>query len=170
MDITGKIAVQRNKKERSRQVWLTVGIIALIITIICEILLGIYATLALIIPLIYLLNLRNRMGNKTLFKDVAISFKSGIDEKQLEVSNCEYRDKILYSVRFTIKNDNDVNITYHMADERVTIYCLAKKDLFLGNTVIPSLEEQQCNIELYVKNIDAQKIANEFQTSVNYIS
>ena len=66
MEINGRIAVKRNKKERRKKAWLTIGLIAFLITMICEVILGNLAFLTLIVPFLYLLNLRNKMGKSIL--------------------------------------------------------------------------------------------------------
>ena len=72
MEIVGKIAVKRNKKERAKKTWLTIGLVAFVLTMVLEALLGKFVFLALIIPFLYLLNLRNKMGKSILYKDVAV--------------------------------------------------------------------------------------------------
>ena len=84
MEVIGKIAVKRHKKERAKKTWLTIGLIAFVITMVCEILLGNFAFLALIVPFLYLLNLRNKMGKKVLYKDVAIRVENNETEKKIE--------------------------------------------------------------------------------------
>lgn len=43
MEIIGKIAVKRNKKEIAKKTWLTIGLVAFALTMICEVLLGNFA-------------------------------------------------------------------------------------------------------------------------------
>lgn len=166
MELIGRIAVKRNKKERAKKTWLTIGLIAFAITMICEVLLGNFAFLALIVPLLYLLNLRNKMGKKVLYKDVAIRVDKNETEKIIEVSNCEYRDKVLYSVRFTLNNEETV-FTYAEQEEKISINCIAKKVLFLGNTIIPIFENERYDIQLFVALEEAKAIAKEFNCSLN---
>ena len=66
MEIIGKIAFKRNKKERAKKTWLTIGLISFVLTMICEVILGNLAFLALIVPFLYLLNLRNKMGRSVV--------------------------------------------------------------------------------------------------------
>lgn len=166
MEVIGKIVVKRNKKERVKKTWLTIGLIAFVITIICEVLLGNFAFLALIVPFLYLLNLRNKMGKKVLYKDVAIRVENNETEKKIEVSNCEYRDKVLYSVRFTIISEG-TTITYAEQEERLSIRCIAKKVLFLGNTIVPTFENDHYDIELFVTLEDANEISKELNCPLN---
>lgn len=167
MEVIGKIAVKRNKKERAKKTWLTIGLIAFVITMICEVLLGNFAFLALIVPFLYLLNLRNKMGKKVLYKDVAIRVENNETEKKIEISNCEYRDKVLYSVRFTIISE-ETTITYAEQEERLSIRCIAKKVLFLGNTIVPTFENDHYDIELFVALGDANEISKELNCPLNF--
>lgn len=160
MEVIGKIAVKRNKKERAQKTWLTIGLIVFVITMICEVLLGNFAFLALIVPFLYLLNLRNKMGKKVLYKDVAIRVENNETEKKIEISNCEYRDRVLYSARFTIF-DNETTMTYEKQEEKISIKCNAKKVLFLGNTIVPVFESKHYDIQLYVTLEDANAISKE---------
>ena len=162
MEFIGRIAVQKSKKERTKKTLLTIGLAVLAISIVIELMLGSFTSLSLIIPLIYLLNLRNKMGKKILFKDVIISAVADAEKFQLEVSNCEYQNNTLYSARFIIPNDNNISITYDTEDEKTIINCMAKKDLLFGNTIIPSIAEQRYNIELFLKRCDVEKITSEF--------
>lgn len=166
MDVIGKIAVKRHKKERAKKTWLTIGLIAFVITMVCEIVLGNFAFLALIVPFLYLLNLRNKMGKKVLYKDVAIHVENNETEKKIEISNCEYRDKVLYSVRFTIISD-EITISYAEQEERLSIRCNAQKVLFLGNTIVPTFENDHYDIELFVALEDANVISKELNCPLN---
>lgn len=166
MELIGKIAIKRNKKERAKKIWLTIGLIAFVITMICEVLLGNFAFLALIVPFIYLLNLRNKMGKKVLYKDVVIRVENNETEKKIEISNCEYRDKVLYSVRFTIINE-ETTITYVKQEERISIKCIAQKVLFLGNTIVPIFENDHYDIQLFVTLEDANAISKELNCPLN---
>lgn len=167
MEIIGRIAVKRNKKERRKKAWLTIGLIAFLITMICEVILGNLAFLALIVPLLYLLNLRNKMGKSVLYKDVAIFIENEELEQKIEISNCEYRDKVLYSVRFTLTNGSDIIISYSKQEELISIKCKANKVLFLGNAIVPSFEERFFNIQFYVSLDDANSIANKLHCPLN---
>lgn len=168
MEVIGKIAVQRNKKERAKKTWLTIGLIAFVITMICEILLGNYAFLALIAPFLYLLNLRNKMGKKVLYKAVAIQVDKNETGNKIEISNCEYRDKVLYSVRFTFNNEEPV-LTYVEQKERISIKCIAKKVLYLGDIIIPIFENKRYDIQFFVALEDAKAIAKEFNCPLNIV-
>lgn len=88
MEVIGKIAVKRNKKERAKKTWLTIGLIAFVITMICEVLLGDFAFLVLIVPFLYLLNMINKMAKKVLYKDVSIRIENNDTERKIEISNC----------------------------------------------------------------------------------
>ena len=167
MEIIGKIAVKINKRERAKRTWLTIGLIAFALTMICEVLLGNFAFLALIVPFLYLFNLRNKMGKSVLYKDVSISVKINGWEKNIEISNCEYRDKILYSARFSIMKDSEISVFYFIQKKKLKINCLAKKVLFLGSTIIPVFEKQLCGIEIYVSLDDAKKVASELKCFLN---
>ena len=59
MEIIGKIQVKGNIKEKTRSIILTIGIISFVITIICEMILGNYGFIALIIPFLYLIRIKN---------------------------------------------------------------------------------------------------------------
>ena len=166
MEVVGKIAVERNKKERAKKVWLTIGLIAFVVTMVCEVLLGNLAFLALIVPFLYLLNMRNRMGKKVLYKDVAIRVENSEADRKIEISNCEYRDKVLYSVRFII-TDSETIISYEEQEEKISIKCNAKKVLFLGNTIIPIFENKHFDIQLYISLEDANAISNELNCHLN---
>lgn len=166
MEVIGKIAVKRNKKESAKKTWLTIGLIAFVIIMISEVLLGNFAFLALIVPFLYLLNLRNKMGKKALYKDVAIRVDKNETEKKIEVSNCEYRDEVLYSVRYTLNNQEPI-FTYAEQEEKISIKCTAKKVLFLGNTIIPAFKNERYDIQLFVVLEDAKAIAKEFNCPLN---
>ncbi len=163
MEIIGRIAVKRSRAERAKKTWLTIGLISFVVTIICSVILGNYAFLALIVPFLYLFNLRNKMGKSVLYKDVAILIEKQNSETRIEISNCEYRDKVLYSVRFTLQNNSYVTISYCSLNEKLSISCRAKKVLFLGNAIIPVFDEQPYNIQFYVSWDDANSIANKLQ-------
>lgn len=163
MEIIGKIAVKRNKKERAKKTWLTIGLVAFVLTMICEVLLGNFAFLALIVPFLYLLNLRNKMGKSILYKDVAIRIDGYDGENIVEISNCEYRDRVLYSARFSLQENSEICVSYFVSDERISIACIARKVLFLGNTIIPIFEHQPYDIQFYVSLDDAKKIAEKLQ-------
>ena len=160
MEVVGKIAVKRTKKEKAKKTWLTIGLIAFVIVMICEVLLGNYAFLALIVPFLYLLNLRNKMGAAVSYKDVVIRVENNNIEKKIEISNCEYRDKVLYSVRFTI-SDAETTATYAQQEEMLTIKCSAKKALFLDNTIVPVFEKEYYQIPLFVTLEAAGAIAKK---------
>lgn len=166
MEVIGKIAVKQNKKEKERKNWLTIGLIVFAITMICEMLLGNFAFLALIVPFLYLFNIRNKMGKKVLYKDVSIRVESNDIERKIEISNCEYRDRALYSVRFTIL-DTETVISYEEQSEKISIKCNAKKVLFLGNTIIPIFENKHYNIQLYVTLEDANIISKTLSCSLH---
>ena len=108
MEIIGKIAVKRNKKEIAKKTWLTIGLVAFALTMICEVLLGNFAFLALIVPCLYLLNLRNKMGKSILYKDVVIRIDRYDGENVVEILNCEYRDRVLYSARFSLQENSEI--------------------------------------------------------------
>lgn len=167
MEIIGKIAVKRNKRDRARKTWLTIGLFVFIITIVFEMILGNFAFLVLIVPFLYLLNLRSKMGKKVLYKDVAIAVKSSNNEKIIEVSNCEYRDKILYSVRFTILDGSEIYVSYAVKEEKIQIRCTAKKVLFHGNTILPVFENQTYSIDLYISLEDAKRLSDELKSTLN---
>lgn len=167
MDIIGKIAVKRNKKERAKKTWLTIGLVAFVLTMICEVLLGNFAFLALIVPFLYLLNLRNKMGKSVLHKDVVIFIENEKSGQKIEISNCEYRDNILYSVRFSIMKNSDISVFYFSEKEKLKINCIAKKVLFLESAIIPVFEKQPCSIEIYVSIDDAKKVASELKCFLN---
>lgn len=166
MEIIRGIAVKQTKKERTKITRFTIGLIAFVITMICEVLLGDFAFLALIVPFLYLFNLRNKMGKKVLYKDVAIRVENNETEKKIEISNCEYRDKVLYSVRFTIISE-ETTITYAEQEEKLSIRCFAKKALFLGNTIVPIFENDHYDIELFVALDDANEISKELNCPLN---
>lgn len=166
MEIIGKIAFKRNKKEKAKKTWLTIGLVAFVLTMICEVLLGNFTFLALIVPFLYLLNLRNKMGKKVLYKDVEIRVENNDTEKNIEISNCEYRDKVLYSVRFTISNKETI-ITYEEQEERISIKCIAQKVLFFENTIVPIFENEHCDIQLFVTFDDANAISKELNCPLN---
>ena len=166
MEIIGKIAVKRNSKERAKKIWLTIGLVAVVLTIICEMLLGNFAFLALIVPFLYLVNLRNKMGKSVLYKAVAIYIDEYNGDKRIEVSNCEYRDKVIYSARFDLQSNSDIYISYFTSDEKITISCTAKKVLFFGDTIIPVFEHQPYDITFYVSSDDAKKIAEKLQCTL----
>lgn len=161
MEIIGKIAVKRNKKERAKKTWITIGLVTFVLTMICEVLLGNFAFLAQIVPFLYLLNLRNKMGKSILYKDIAIRIDGYDDENVVEISNCEYRDRVLYSARFSLQKNSEICVSYFVSDERISIACIARKVLFLGNTIIPIFEHQPYDIQFYVSLDDAKKIAEE---------
>lgn len=167
MEVIGKIAVKRNKKERAKKIWLTIGLIAFVITMICEVLLGNFAFLALIVPFLYLLNLKNKMGKKVLYKDVAIRVENNDTEWKIEISNCEYRDSVLYSVRFTIF-DAETTITYVEQEEKISIKCNAKKVMFLGSTIVPIFENEHYDIQLYVTLEDAKEISKALNCPLHF--
>ena len=167
MEIIGKIAFKRNKKERAKKTWLTIGLISFVLTMICEVILGNLAFLALIVPFLYLLNLRNKMGRSVLYKDVAIFIENEESGQKIEISNCEYLDNILYSVRFSIMKDSDVSVFYFIQKEKLKINCIAKKVLFLESTIVPIFEKQPCGIEIYVSIDDAKKVASELKCFLN---
>lgn len=166
MEVIGKIAVKRNKKERAKKAWLTIGLIVFVIIMICEVLLGDFAFLTLIVPFLYLLNLRNKMGTKVLYKDVAIRVENNDTEKKIEISNCEYRNKVLYSVRFTINNEETI-ITYVEQEERIIIKCIAQKVLFLENKIVPISADNHHDIQLFVTLDDANAISKELNCPIN---
>ena len=159
MKIIGKIAVKRNKKDRAKKIWLTIGLIAFVIVMICEIILRNYAFLALFIPFLYLLNLRNNMGENVLYKDVVINIDDDEKEYKVEISNSEYMDKVLYSVRFMISKISNISTIYTSTDGKFSVSCVAKKALFLEDTIIPVFNEQFYDIQFYVALEDAKKIS-----------
>ena len=167
METIGRIAVKRNKKERRRRAWLTIGLIAFVITMICEIALGNFAFSALIVPFLYLLSLRCKMGKSVLYKDVSIIVNGDESNKKIEISNCEYYNKKLYSVRFIIPKDNNVSATYFKYKELLLIKCNATKVLFFDNTIIPAFKFKDVIIQLYVRPDDAVNIANILQCLLN---
>lgn len=167
MEIIGRIAVKRNKNERAKKTWLTIGLVAFAITMVCEVILSNFAFLALIVPFLYLLNLRNKMGKSVLYKDVVIRVEEYDYEKKIEISNCEYRNKVLYSVRFTIANTEEAIISYSEQEELISVKCNAKKVLFLGNTIIPVFDEKFYDVQFYVSLDDANNIANKLQCPLN---
>lgn len=156
MEIIGKIAVERNRQDRAKKTWLTIGLVVFIIAMVFEMILGNFEVLALLVPFLFLLNLRNKMEKKVLYKDVVIAVKSSNNEKIIEVSNCEYRDEFLYSVRFTILYSSEIYVSYSVKEEKIQIRCTAKKVLFHENTVLPVFENQTYSIRLYVSLEDAK--------------
>lgn len=129
METIGKIAVKRRKKERDKKNWLTIGLIAFVITMICEVLLGNFVLLVLIVPFLYLLNMRNKMGKKVLYKDVSIRIENNDTERKKEISNCEYRDRVLCSARFLMLRNSPVSVSYFSEEEKLIISCSAKKSI-----------------------------------------
>ena len=107
---------------------------------ICEVILGNLAFLALIVPFLYLLNLRNKMGRSVLYKDVAIFIENEESGQKIEISNCEYLDNILYSVRFSIMKDSDISVFYFIQKEKLKINCIAKKCYFWRVQSFPFLK------------------------------
>ena len=166
MEIIGRIAVKRNKKESGKKTWLTIGLVAFALTMICEVLLGNFAFLALIVPFLYLLNLRNKMGKKVLYKDVAIRVEDNGIEKIIEVSNCEYRNNILCSARFLIRKDAPISLSYFKEEEKIIISCSAKKVLFVGESIMPIFDNRPYDVLFYITLADAQKIADLFNETL----
>ena len=72
----------------------------------------------------------------------------------------------MYSVRFTIISD-EITISYTEQEERLYIQCIAKKVLFLGNTIVPTFENDHYNIELFVASEDANVISKELNCPLN---
>lgn len=167
MEILGKIVVKRNKRDRAKKMWLTIGLVAFIVTVVIELLLGNLAFLALIIPFLYLLNLRNNMDKTFLYKDVIITTHNNGKEHIIEISNCEYRNNILYSVRFIICNNAEIIARYNILEEEIKIFCTAKKVLFLENKIIPDFENQTYIIALHITLEEAKLLANELGSSLS---
>ena len=166
MEIIGRIAVNRNKKENRKKTWLTIGLVAFALTMICEVLLGNFAFLALIVPFLYLLNLRNKMGKNALYKDVAIRVEDNDIEKIIEISNCEYRNNILCSARFLIRRDAPINLSYFTEEEKIIISCTAKKILFVGESIMPIFDERPYDVLFHITLADARKIADLFNETL----
>ncbi len=171
MEIIGKIQVKGNIKEKTRSIILTIGIISFVITIICEMILGNYGFIALIIPFLYLIRIKN-MNASTVhnIKDVIILIKCVKDEKRIEISNCEYKDKNLCSVRFIIRPNSNVDIRYFAIDEKISIRCDAQKILILEDKVTHLLKDKYYNVEFYVQFEDAKSIARKLDSPIKIIS
>lgn len=166
MELLGKIAVKRNSKDRIKKLFLTIGLIAIIIAIIISLILEVYPTLVMIIPFLYLLNLRNKMGGKLLYKDVIIAITATNKNRIIEVSNYEYFNGQVYSARFTVVPLSQIDIFFDEKDCRINILCNAKKVLFIDNTVVPSFENQSVNIEFYAEKDVAIRSASLLETTL----
>lgn len=168
MVIVGKIAIKRNKKERTKKNWITIGLIAFIITMICEVILGNFTFLVLIVPFLYLLNMRNKMGKKVLYKDVYIRIENNDTNRKIEISNCEYQDRVLCSARFLMLRNSPVSLSYFSKEDKLVISCSAKKVLFVDDSIFSIFNDNQYVIIVYVSVDDAQKIADELERCINW--
>lgn len=79
------------------------------------------------------------MGKSILYKDVVIRIDRYDGENVVEILNCEYRDRVLYSARFSLQENSEICVSYFVSDERISIACIARKVLFWETQLFLSL-------------------------------
>lgn len=152
MEITGRIRVKAGRSAQSQRRWLNVGLGSIVIAVLMGLVLDNYAILAMIVPFLFLLNIRLKASKKYIIKDTVIRVAG---KGTLEISNCEYVRDQLCSVRYLLAPDRTAA---GYRDGQLTIRCIADKVVFHDSRIIPKYQNRRTVIQLYVSEADAASI------------
>lgn len=118
-EFLSNIIIKRNKKDNAKRIFLTVGLIVFFIALVIELFLKNYAFLVIIIPVLYLLSLRMKMGKKYLTKEVCVRIRSDAQKIIITVFNCIYAQGQLSNKEYVIAKEDSLELTYQKAQARL---------------------------------------------------
>lgn len=160
MEFVGKIKIESNKDQHTKKNWLTIGIVAIIVAIIIEIAIGVFYILSLLIPLAWLLKIRNTMGTKSLLKDVAIIVDEDNKTMSFLIKNSVYMNKMLVDRKIIIQRSQIESIIYLSQSGKMIFQGNSCEEYIAENETLKSIEcSDFC---FYISKSDFSHLLNKY--------
>lgn len=155
--VIGQIPVKRSIGFRIKKASLTIGLATLIVTIILDCIIKNYYIITLLIPGLYLFNIRVKMGKSVLYKDVEISV--AIEELEVTIMQeniISHKDKT-YSIKYVF-NKNMLQELYYASDALLSFKFNGQYALIENDKVVETKQLEKYKLSFYVSQEDANKI------------
>ena len=148
MQFIGRIKLNAPKTS-TKEVFINIGLVSIIVAIVIEIYLGNYVTLALIIPFLYLLSIRKTAG-RGLYKEVLIQLDRNNDDYSMTLPNSVFVRNQLCSCVYSFKQSEFYNITYNQNTGCATIKFLGNKVVYFGDQELKRSLAIEVVLSLYI--------------------
>lgn len=157
IELIGQIPIKKSIGFRIKKTSLTIGLVTLVVSIILEFIINNYYMIALLIPGLYLLNLRTKMGGSSIYKDVKIIIQvEDLVISILQENIISHKDKI-YSVKYMF-NKNMLKELSYSSNALLSFIFNGKYELILNDNIVETKQLEKYNLSFYTSEEDANKI------------
>lgn len=157
IELIGQIPIKRSIGFRMKKTSLTIGLVTLVVAIILECIINNYYMIALLIPGLYLFNLRMKMGGSSIYKDVKISIQvEDLVISIIQENIISHKDKT-YSVKYMF-NKNMLKELSYSSNSLLSFIFNGKYELILNDNIVETKQLEKYNLSFYTSEEDASKI------------
>lgn len=157
IELIGQIPIKRSIGFRIKKSSLTIGLVTLVVAIILEFIINNYYMITLLIPGLYLFNLRIKMGKSSIYKDVKISIQvEDLVISIIQENIISHKDKI-YSVKYMF-NKNMLKELSYSSNARLSFIFNGQYELILNDNIVETKQLEKYNLSFYASEEDANKI------------
>ncbi len=155
--LIGQIPVKRSIGFRIKKASLTIGLVTLVVAIILDCIINNYYMITLLIPGLYLFNIRVKMGKSVLYKDVEIIVT--IEELEITIIQeniISHKDKTYY-VKYVF-NKNMLQKLSYTEDALLSFRFNGQYTLMENNRIVETKQLEKYDLSFYVSQEDANRV------------
>ena len=112
-NLIGRIIIKCPKRERVKSVFLTIGIICCLLSIILGVVIHNYFSISFVVPLLFLVRLRTTVSVKERLKDVLVTLKRDENTVLIILRNLSFVDGKTYDLEYEYDDPNATNILFY---------------------------------------------------------
>lgn len=155
--VIGQIPVRRSIGFRIKKACLTIGLVTLVVAIILDFIINNYNIIILLIPGLYLFNIRVKMGKSIIYKDVEISIEiEELEVRIIQENIISHKDKT-YSVKYVF-NKNMLQELSYLDDALLSFKFNGEYALIENDKVVKTKQLEKYKLSFYVSQEDANKV------------